>query len=132
MNGSLKIARLKRRVDFLRLRAGKRASTPAFLLQHLPNEGGQVRVGFTVTKKLGNAVTRNRIKRRLKAAVAEIMPTCAQAGTDYVLLARPRALTRPYTRLLDDLRKALVDPDHFSPRSSSGKTPRANQTDDRP
>ena len=125
VKSSLKIDRLKRRVDFLRLRKGQRTSTPGFLLQSLPNDVGTVRVGFTVTKKLGNAGTRNRIKRRLNAAVAEIIPTCAQANTDYVLLARPRALTRPYPRLLDDLRRALVDPDYSSPRSSSGKAPRA-------
>lgn len=110
----MKVETLKKRVDFLRLRRGVRASTPAFLVQSLPNDLGSLRVGFTVTKKMGNAVIRNRMKRRLRAVAAELLAHHGQAGTDYVFLARPRALTRPYGRMLDDLRAALVDPDNSS------------------
>ncbi|MEM9422986.1 MAG: ribonuclease P protein component [Pseudomonadota bacterium] len=115
MTALVPIDRLKKRVDFLRLRRGRRISTPSFLIQYAPNSTDKVRVGFTVTKKLGNAVVRNRIKRRLRAAVDEVFPTCADANTDYVLIARPKALTRPYARLLDDLRRALVDPSSLAP-----------------
>jgi ribonuclease P protein component len=67
-------------------------------------------VGYTVTKKVGNAVVRNRIKRRLRAAVAETFPLSASPGHDYVLLARRRAETVPFDALLDELRAALIDP----------------------
>ena len=103
------ISRLKRRSDFLALRQGKRASRRAFLLQTRPNGLEETRVGFTVTKKLGNAVMRNRIKRRLRAAAAETFPGVALPGHDYNLLARPAAATLPFAALLDDLRSALVE-----------------------
>ncbi|WP_420391294.1 ribonuclease P protein component [Acuticoccus sp.] len=64
------------------------------------------RVGFTVTKKVGNAVVRNRIKRRLRAASAIVRDDFA-AGTDYVILARPAALTAPFVELTDQLAAAL-------------------------
>lgn len=79
-------------------------------MQVLPNEQEFVRVGLTVTKKLGHAVTRNRIKRRLRSAVRDVFPLHALPGHDYVLLARARALTIPYGTLLDELRAALLDP----------------------
>ena len=66
-----------------------------------------MRVGFTVTKKIGNAVQRNRIKRRFRAAAREVLPELAEPGHDYVLIARPAALHRPWAALLDDLRRAL-------------------------
>lgn len=79
-------------------------------MQVLPNEQNFVRVGLTVTKKLGNAAQRNRIKRRLRAAVRDVFPLHASPGHDYVLLARERALSIPYGALLDELRAALLDP----------------------
>ncbi len=74
-----------------------------------------VRVGFTVTRKLGDAVRRNRIRRRLKAAVAEVFPERAAAGHDYVLIARRAALTRDYADILDDVKRALLTL-HASPK----------------
>lgn len=67
----------------------------------------QPRFGFTVTKKIGNAVIRNRIRRRLRAAVAELSPGRAQAGFDYVIIAREAALDRPFIQLKTDLDTAL-------------------------
>lgn len=103
------VGRLRRRAEFLALRKGKRASRRAFLLQALPNGLDEARVGFTVTKKLGNAVMRNRIKRRLRAAAREVFPSTAPDGFDFNLLARPAAATQPFAALLDDLRSALVE-----------------------
>lgn len=69
---------------------------------------GGARFGFTVTKKLGSAVIRNRIRRRLKAAVEELAAKCARADCDYVLVARSAAETRPYATLLTDLELAFA------------------------
>jgi ribonuclease P protein component len=66
------------------------------------------RFGFTVTKKIGNAVTRNRIRRRLKAALAELAPALAQPGFDYVVVARPVAFSRPYADIIGDLTRAFA------------------------
>ena len=66
-----------------------------------------MRVGYTVTKKLGGAVARNRIKRRLRAAARAVVPDHAAPGHDYVLIARPGAEARAWPALLDDLRRAL-------------------------
>ena len=63
---------------------------------------------MTVTKKLGGAVLRNRIRRRLKAAAAEIFPAAAMAGRDYVVIARAAAKSRAYALLLDDMKRALL------------------------
>ena len=66
-----------------------------------------MRVGFTVSKKVGNSVERNRAKRRLRALAAEILPTYAQAGFDLVIIGRRATLTRAYDKLAGDLIKAL-------------------------
>ncbi len=71
------------------------------------NEDAMVRIGFTASRKVGNAVARNRAKRRLRAAVSEIMPACAAPGIDYVIIARGATLTRRYADLLADLKTAL-------------------------
>jgi ribonuclease P protein component len=65
------------------------------------------RVGFVVTKKIGNAVIRNRVKRRLRAIVDTIFPEQECAGRDYVVIARPQTLTRPHSELKEDLETAL-------------------------
>ena len=73
----------------------------------MPNDVGAVRVGYTVTKKIGNAVRRNRIKRRFRAAARMVVPEHAAPGRDYVLIARPGAEARPWPALVDDLTRAL-------------------------
>ncbi|MBB4660104.1 ribonuclease P protein component [Parvularcula dongshanensis] len=94
----------------MRLRRGKRRGTESFLLQSMPNGRSELRLGITVTKKIGGAVTRNRIKRRFRAAAREVLATSDAVGTDYVLIARPGAASRPWPSLLDDMRTALLDP----------------------
>lgn len=102
---------LKKRADFLALNArGHRFVTPSFILLMLPRpeqSAPDVRVGYTVTKKIGNAVVRNRIKRRLREGVRMVFPAHAAAGRDYVLIARQGALSCEFSSLLRDLRFAL-------------------------
>lgn len=101
---------LKKRPEFLAIRGGQRASCAAFVLETkkaLSPEGAPPRFGFTVTKKLGNAVIRNRIRRRLKAAVTAILSSDAKPGHDYVVIARTAAETRAFTDLVQDVVRAL-------------------------
>ncbi len=108
------IVRLPKRRDFLRIAAAKRRwATPGLVLQTAPTPDdadmctGTIRVGFTATRKIGNAVVRNRARRRLRAAVRDIIPTRARPGLDYVLIARATTGGRDYTALRDDLVTAL-------------------------
>lgn len=66
-----------------------------------------MRLGITVTKKVGNAVRRNRVRRRLRAAAVQVLPVHAKLGYDYVLIGRAATLTRPFPDLLADLGRAL-------------------------
>jgi ribonuclease P protein component len=97
---------LRRRSEFLAVGRGARLVRQGFVLQGLLAGGERSsrppRFGFTVTKKIGNAVVRNRIRRRLRAAVRQAALHAA-AGADYVLIARPAALTLPFERLVNDL-----------------------------
>jgi ribonuclease P protein component len=107
---------LKRRGEFQRVRKGARWAGPAFVLEAKernhedrgrPVEGQQPRFGFTVTRQIGKAVDRNRIRRRLKAAVRGVGPDYAKGNFDYVLIARKPALTSAFGAIVSDLVKAL-------------------------
>jgi ribonuclease P protein component len=101
------VPHLKKRAEFLRVSgAGRRAPTPSLILQAVAGENG-VRVGYTASKKVGNAVKRNRAKRRLRAAVREVLAPHAVAGHDFVLVARSATVDRPWDALRADLRGAL-------------------------
>jgi ribonuclease P protein component len=101
--------RLKRRADFLNTAKGSRVQTASFLMQARDRrDPHSPRVGFTVTKKTGNAVERNRIRRRLRAAAGKVIPRAGQEGFDYVLVARRPALNSPFEAMLADLERALA------------------------
>ncbi len=87
-----------------------KAGAPTLLLSRglSPNGLAEPRLGFTVTKKLGSAVIRNRIRRRLREAARLVFPDGAVAGYDYVAIARPQALTAEFGALLDDMKRALL------------------------
>jgi ribonuclease P protein component len=102
---------LKNRPDFLRAASARRQGTGGFMLQARArgDDSAVVRVGYTASKKIGNAVVRNRAKRRLREVVRAVLPGAAQPGWDYVLVARPGAtVERDFAALLDDLRGALA------------------------
>jgi len=120
-----RLTRLKTRSEFLRVAAGRvRAVRPGLIRQAAPqpDDGyGALRVGFTASRRVGNAVERNRAKRRLRAAAATVLPQHGKAGTDYVLIARAGTGERPYAELLADLEGALRQLARpHSPRAARG------------
>jgi ribonuclease P protein component len=104
---------LRTRADFLRVAAAsRRAVTKGLILQaagrpHASSCDALVRVGFTASRKIGNAVTRNRAKRRLRGLAAAILSRDGEPGTDYVLIARAGIAARSYAALVADLQLAL-------------------------
>jgi ribonuclease P protein component len=124
------LPRLKRRSEFLRVAGARRkAVTPGLILQAMQRSPAasletaatettrsaragdpsqqMARIGFTASRKVGNAVLRNRARRRLRAVAAEVLPLHAAPGHDYVLIARGETVVRPYPLLVEDLKKAL-------------------------
>jgi ribonuclease P protein component len=105
--------RLRRRADFQRAARGRRAQAESLALQARVRAEAEVgearpRVGFTVTRKIGGAVERNRIRRRLKAALAAASAIAPDAHSDYVLVARRPALTRRFAALVADVERAFA------------------------
>ncbi|MGP9814438.1 ribonuclease P protein component [Rhodopseudomonas palustris] len=108
--------RLRQRADFIAVASGPRISGPAFVLQgRRRDDQGPVRVGFTVTKKIGTATERNRIRRRLRELVKRADRGSMLPNSDYVLVGRRAALSRDFAVMLGDLRSAL---DRIARRSS--------------
>jgi ribonuclease P protein component len=115
----LKLTTLKKRSEFLRIRGGNRCPAPSFVLETKARAdaletSSPPRFGFTVTKAMGNAVVRNRIRRRLKAAVTAIAEGQARTGHDYVLIARKPAFDMPFDSLKKDLERAFHRVHHAS------------------
>ncbi len=105
-----KPTRLTKRAQFLAVAArGRRAAVHGLVLQAMPREdAAPARLGFTVTKKVGNAVVRNRTRRRLKEAARQHLRAHPLAGVDLVLIGRDTTRGRRFADLVDDLRRALA------------------------
>ena len=100
--------RLKQRADFLAAATGIKVPAAAFVLQARKRpDDGPVRLGFTVSKKVGNAVERNRVRRRLREIVRLSGTTGMASGHDYVLVGRRAALKVPYAQIAQDFKGAL-------------------------
>lgn len=149
---------LKKRAEFQRVRGGGRATSAAFVLEgkQRPQSGPLVptasgllkpnpasrssrlyslsgpRFGFTITKKIGNAVIRNKIRRRLRAALVEISPLVARPDTDYVLVARRPAADQNFASLVADLKTAFERVHTISPKAPHSKKPAPQASEHRP
>lgn len=105
---------LARRADFLAANRARRVALPGFvLLVRARGDGnGTMRLGITVTKKIGNAVVRNRMKRRFRALARELLPLAGVAGADHVLIGRAGGIARDHATLRAELEKALARAGH--------------------
>ena len=110
------VTRLKQRADFLRIAgSGRKKVTPGFVLQAdrtpaqamAKQESAAMRVGYTVTRKVGKAVVRNKAKRRLRAIARDVLGEHGEPGFDYVLIGRRTTSIRPYGNLVAELKSAL-------------------------
>jgi ribonuclease P protein component len=104
-----RLATIKKRADYLAANGGRRASTPGFVLlvRDRKDSNPAMRVGFTVTKKIGGAVVRNRMKRRFRALAREVVPAKGFAGADHVMIGRAAGVERDFALLQSELAGAL-------------------------
>jgi ribonuclease P protein component len=102
------VERLRQRADFAAVATGRKVATAAFVLQVLGRDDrGPIRLGFTVSRKVGTAVERNRVRRRLREAVRRLDQGGLRAGHDYVLIGRRAALKLAFDRMVEELKMAL-------------------------
>jgi len=118
------ITRLTQRKQFLFVARGLRAQRACLIVQARKSDDDRSGIGsgFTATKKTGNAVRRNRAKRRLRAASQQLLPRFGHDGWDYVFIARKQTASTKWTQLLDDMKAALL-----SLRNNSGTRRTSNQ-----
>ena len=107
---------IRKRADFLAANKGIRVARPGFVLLVNPGTAGEgaMRYGVTVTKRIGGAVVRNRMKRRFRALLREALPVAGMAGADHVLIGREGGIERDFGTLRDELAAALA-------RAAAGK-----------
>ena len=98
---------IRKRADFVAANRGLRNARPGFVLLTRPNEGLGKRFGVTVTKKIGNAVVRNRMRRRFRELARIVLPEAGIAGADLVLIGRAGGIERSFAELETDFRQAL-------------------------
>ena len=100
---------IKKRSDFLAANRGKRYATPGFVLLVKDRQDGDdsIRLGITITKKVGNAVVRNRMRRRFRALALEMLANKGKAGADHILIGRDGGIERDFGDLRADMTKAL-------------------------
>lgn len=110
--------RLKQRADFLAAASGAKVATAAFVLQgRNRDDESPARVGFTVSRKVGTAVERNRVRRRLRDVVRRSPADNLRTGYDYVLIGRRTALSRRFDHMLEDFTNALQRLERQGPRT---------------
>jgi len=100
---------ITKRADFLSANRGKRFVTPGFILlvHDRRDDSSAVRLGITVTKKVGNAVIRNRMKRRFRSLAREYLGAHGKSGADHILIGRANGIGRDFTELRSDMQRAL-------------------------
>lgn len=109
MTPPLRIQRLTKRPEFLAAAKGRAQAKGSVMIQSIPGpDPTLIRVGFTATRKIGGAVVRNRCKRRMREAARALLPLHGAPGHDYVFVARASLPARPWDRLLDDVKNALI------------------------
>ena len=115
------ISKIKKRADFLKAsKADFKYIAPSVIVQAREHTNGEIkmigsltsRVGFTVSKKVGNSVIRNLIKRRLRAAARSLMPKYSMPNHDIVIIGRKKTIEKKFTEILTDLKKALIKLSH--------------------
>lgn len=118
------ISVLTKRADFLAANAGMRNARSGFVLLTRPNDGKGIRFGITVTKKIGNAVVRNRMKRRFRELLRAALPTQGLPDHDHVLIGRAGGVERDFHTMVDELAKALARAAQGHGDPSGGRRPR--------
>ncbi|MEP7315734.1 MAG: ribonuclease P protein component, partial [Sphingomicrobium sp.] len=105
-----RLVTIRKRADFLAANRGRRIAMPGFVLQVRPrgDDAATKRFGVTVTKKIGNAVVRNRMKRRFRALARDLLPTGGLPGADHVLIGRAGGVERDFSKLREELVAALA------------------------
>lgn len=118
------ISALTKRSDFLAANKGLRNARPGFVLLTYPNDGKGVRYGITVTKKIGNAVVRNRMKRRFRELLRAALPKHGLPDHDHVLIGRAGGVERDFHRMAGELDQALERAHSGKGDASRGRRPR--------